>query len=163
MAARRGVAQAAPPLSPEAALAAWEAAQAGPAWVVILPSTPPVAAPTAWDAETIDRELRALLAGRLSGPLDPERPLWDQGMDSLALVELRNALLANGRPVPLGPLLRGPPLVELVALVQAGAPTPPTPTPPAAAPPEGPPTALLAALGGALLALLVAAALWSLS
>ncbi|NCG18265.1 MAG: SDR family NAD(P)-dependent oxidoreductase, partial [Rhodobacterales bacterium] len=81
---------------------------------------------TAWVTETLTGQARAVL--RLDGdtPLDPMQPLLDLGFDSLMATELNQALLKEGIELPVGRLLGGPSIDELVTMALARMAPPPS-------------------------------------
>jgi NAD(P)-dependent dehydrogenase (short-subunit alcohol dehydrogenase family)/aryl carrier-like protein len=90
------------------------------------PELPLVAGPSdegprddAWYTEQITVAARAVL-GLESGP-PHEQPLLELGLDSLMATELKNALLQRGVDLPLGRLLGGPSVEELVIMANARA------------------------------------------
>ena len=104
------VAEPAPPVAPETALAA-------------PPSLPELVAghpPSAWPAVVAPR-VEALAVAILGldpdPPMDRSQPLLDRGLDSLMAVELKNALMDAGVDVPVAPVMTGPSIDRITALV----------------------------------------------
>jgi NAD(P)-dependent dehydrogenase (short-subunit alcohol dehydrogenase family) len=77
---------------------------------------PPIHDPVA-AREIILKEAQAIL--RLRAPLSPEIPLMELGLDSLMATELRNVLAERGLVIPLGRLLGGPSVDEMVTIALA--------------------------------------------
>jgi acyl transferase domain-containing protein/aryl carrier-like protein len=75
-------------------------------------------APRARWAELVEEKLRGMLA-EVGAPVDlsAEQRLWDQGLDSMKLMDLRNQLLKAGVDFPVAKVIAGPPLSELVTAV----------------------------------------------
>ncbi|MEQ1572405.1 MAG: beta-ketoacyl reductase, partial [Myxococcota bacterium] len=100
------------PLSVDQGLAALGAALAGREAVVVAAYVPaePAVAPL-----PVDRAARLVAhATRVLGrPVDVDRPLVDQGLDSILAVQLRNRLLADGIDAPLHALTSGASLASL--------------------------------------------------
>ncbi|MFT4623579.1 MAG: acyl transferase domain-containing protein/NADPH:quinone reductase-like Zn-dependent oxidoreductase, partial [Myxococcota bacterium] len=122
------------PLTPGAALAAFDRALGGPSTVVVVAAAEAAvsALPDAVPSSVVDRIVRlphderadavrehltGLATAQLRRDLDPSQPLWDQGMDSLMAIELRNALGRAGVLVPLARVIGGPSLDDLTAIV----------------------------------------------
>jgi acyl transferase domain-containing protein/acyl-CoA synthetase (AMP-forming)/AMP-acid ligase II/acyl carrier protein len=71
-----------------------------------------------WPAAVLERlKVHAATCGFSS--LQDEVPMWDQGLDSMRLLELRNLLLKDGITLPVVNVIKGPPLTELAAMVVA--------------------------------------------
>ncbi|HHO52268.1 MAG TPA: SDR family NAD(P)-dependent oxidoreductase, partial [Deltaproteobacteria bacterium] len=170
------------PLAPELALAALDAVIRGPAAPVVLhrievepPATPVGSAgaepplvelisslPLEQRHAAVTRFVTERAAATLRRSIDPDQPLWDQGMDSLMAIELRNELSRGGVVLPLGRMLAAPEPSEIATMVLGAltaAPRPPLAAAPAALDeidPELPPldpvvSHVGAALGGALI------------
>ena len=111
-------------------------------------------------------------AARVSGKgLDPALPLWDQGIDSLLAIELRNALSRAGLRLPLARMIAGPSIEEITRIALAelaadprlqAAPVAVDEAPTELAPLTPVASHLLAAVGGALLAAAVLFLVWRL-
>ncbi len=115
-------------LDPRVASGALGDAVAGPPVVVvaqrIAPSARPEASPgvvhrlreqSAPERRKAVRErVEAEAADLLGRTPDPQTPLWDQGMDSLGIIELRNRLAVAGLTIPLPDIMSGPSIDAVV-------------------------------------------------
>jgi aryl carrier-like protein len=71
-----------------------------------------------WLAAVLER-LKVHTATCGFASLQDDVPMWDQGLDSMRLLELRNLLLKDGVTLPVVNVIKGPPLTELAAMVVA--------------------------------------------
>jgi malonyl CoA-acyl carrier protein transacylase/aryl carrier-like protein len=68
--------------------------------------------------ELVEARLRELATAVGAPPdLAADKTMWDQGLDSMKLMDLRNRLLKSGVDIPVVKVIAGPPLAELVALI----------------------------------------------
>jgi hypothetical protein len=75
--------------------------------------------PRAGWADRIGAFVAAEAAVTLGRPVDPTVTLFDQGMDSLQAIELRNALSRAGVVLPLARVLGAPSVAEIAVMVEA--------------------------------------------
>ncbi len=101
------------------ALAAPLLAAGGPFTSPMLARRPVLASPKAGTAPPIDEAVWAAVRAVVREPakLTVDTPLHDVGYDSLAATELKAKLLDDGIDAPMGRLLGGPSIAEIVAMV----------------------------------------------